>query len=118
MKYETKVTGIGSMVQELASDGNLIIIFNEDVQDPDLKDISITHTVSELKEDLVAGDVLTIGNKKFNVTAVGNTALKTLKDLGHCTIKFDGQTEANLPGELHVDGLIPTIEVGDVITFE
>ena len=104
MKYQAKVTEIGGMVQELAEDGNLLIIFNEDVQDPDLKDISIAHTVTELKEDIVAGDVLTIGDKKFNVTAVGNVALKTLKDLGHCTIKFDGDTKANLPGELHVDG--------------
>ena len=118
MKYQTKVTEIGSMVQELASDGNLIIIFNDDVKDPDLKDISIAHTVAELAEDIVAGDVLTIGDKKFNVTAVGNTALKTLKDLGHCTIKFDGDSNANLPGEIHVDGLLPEIKVGDIITFE
>ena len=117
MKYQAKVTEIGGMVQELAEDGNLLIIFNEDVQDPDLKDISIAHTVTELKEDIVAGDVLTIGDKKFNVT-VGNVALKTLKDLGHCTIKFDGDTKANLPGELHVDGLVPEVKVGDVITFE
>ena len=116
MKYQAKVTEIGGMVQELAEDGNLLIIFNEDVQDPDLKDISIAHTVTELKEDIVAGDVLTIGDKKFNVT--GNVALKTLKDLGHCTIKFDGDTKANLPGELHVDGLVPEVKVGDVITFE
>ena len=105
MKYQAKVTEIGGMVQELAEDGNLLIIFNEDVQDPDLKDISIAHTVTELKEDIVAGDVLTIGDKK-------------LKDLGHCTIKFDGDTKANLPGELHVDGLVPEVKVGDVITFE
>ena len=37
MKYQAKVTEIGGMVQELAEDGNLLIIFNEDVQDPDLK---------------------------------------------------------------------------------
>lgn len=117
MKYEAKVTGIGGMVAELASDGDLIIIFNEDVQDPDLKDISIAHTISELKEDIVPGDVLTIGENKFNVTAVGNVALKTLKDLGHCTIKFDGEDTANLPGELHVDGSVPEIKVGDVISF-
>ena len=36
MKYQAKVTEIGGMVQELAEDGNLLIIFNEDVQDPDL----------------------------------------------------------------------------------
>ena len=28
MKYQAKVTEIGGMVQELAEDGNLLIIFN------------------------------------------------------------------------------------------
>lgn len=118
MKYQTKVTGIGGMVQELADDGHLLILFNEDIKDSDLKDISIAHTLAELKADIVVGDVLTIADKKFNVTAVGNVALKTLKDLGHCTIKFDGDTKSNLPGELHVDGLVPEVKIGDIITFE
>ncbi|MBU5335756.1 PTS glucitol/sorbitol transporter subunit IIA [Intestinibacter bartlettii] len=118
MKYETKVTGIGGMVQELAEDGNLIILFNDDIKDTDLKDISVSHEIGKLKEDIVVGDVLTIGNKKFEVTSVGNVALKTLKDLGHCTIKFDGDTKTNLPGEIHVRGLVPEVNIGDIISFK
>ena len=118
MKYQAKVTGIGGMVQELAEDGNLIILFNDDINDSDLKDISVSHEVGVLNEDIFVGDKLTIGDKIFDVTSVGNIATKTLKDLGHCTIKFDGDTKANLPGELHVDGLVPEVKVGDVITFE
>ena len=105
MKYKTKVTAIGAMVQELAEDGNLIILFNDDINDSDLKDIFV-------------GDKLTIGDKIFDVTSVGNIATKTLKDLGHCTLKFDGDIKSNLPGEIHVRGLVPEIKVGDIISFE
>lgn len=118
MKYKSKITAIGSMVDELANDGNLIIIFNEDVKDMDLQDISILHTVSYLEEDIQKGDILVIGDNEFNVTSVGDVALKTLKELGHCTIKFDGDIESKLPGEIHVDGNIPKIKIDDYIIFK
>ena len=118
MKYEKKVTGIGTMVQELAEDGDLIILFNDDIKDTDLRDISVSHEVGVLKEEIVVGDILTIGDKKFDVTSIGNVAIKTLKDLGHCTLKFDGDTKSNLPGEIHVRGLVPEIKIGDIISFE
>ena len=112
MKYKTKVTAIGAMVQELAEDGNLIILFNDDINDSDLKDISVSHEVGVLNEEIFVGD------KIFDVTSVGNIATKTLKDLGHCTLKFDGDIKSNLPGEIHVRGLVPEIKVGDIISFE
>ena len=118
MKYKTKVTAIGAMVQELAEDVNLIILFNDDINDSDLKDISVSHEVGVLNEDIFVGDKLTIGDKIFDVTSVGNIATKTLKDLGHCTLKFDGDIKSNLPGEIHVRGLVPEIKVGDIISFE
>ncbi len=118
MKYKTKVTAIGAMVQELAEDGNLIILFNDDINDSDLKDISVSHEVGVLNEEIFVGDKLTIGDKNFDVTSVGNIATKTLKDLGHCTLKFDGDIKSNLPGEIHVRGLLPEIKVGDIISFE
>jgi len=117
MKYKTKVTAIGAMVQELAEDGNLIILFNDDINDSDLKDISVSHEVGVLNDEIFVGDKLTIG-ETFDVTSVGNIATKTLKDLGHCTLKFDGDIKSNLPGEIHVRGLVPEIKVGDIISFE
>ena len=56
MKYKTKVTAIGAMVQELAEDGNLIILFNDDINDSDLKDISVSHEVGVLNEEIFVGD--------------------------------------------------------------
>ena len=86
--------------------------------DSDLKDISVSHEVGVLNDEIFVGDKLTIGDKTFDVTSVGNIATKTLKDLGHCTLKFDGDIKSNLPGEIHVRGLVPEIKVGDIISFE
>ena len=78
MKYETKVTGIGTMVQELAEDGDLIILFNDDIKDTDLRDISVSHEVGVLKEEIVVGDILTIGDKKFDVTTLHKKRLRKI----------------------------------------
>ncbi|EQG10819.1 PTS glucitol/sorbitol transporter subunit IIA, partial [Clostridioides difficile] len=42
---------------------------------------------------------------------------KTLREIGHCTIKFDGKCEVNLPGEIHVEIGNPDITIGDLITI-
>ena len=33
-------------------------------------------------------------------------------------VVFDGDIKSNLPGEIHVRGLVPEIKVGDIISFE
>ena len=40
----------------------------------------------------------------------------TLAGLGHCTIRFNGMTEAELPGTLYVEEkAVPEIKVGTTI---
>ena len=51
MKYKTKVTAIGAMVQELAEDGNLIILFNDDIN---------VHFGDDLKEEVIKHKILKI----------------------------------------------------------
>ena len=117
MKYKVKVTEIGSLVEELAQETNCLIIYNDDIKDKDLRDISITHTEGKLETDVKAGQTLTIGGEKFRITSVGDIAQKTLREIGHCTIKFDGEYKVNLPGEMHVEGEIPEVKVGDIISI-
>ena len=52
MKYKTKVTAIGAMVQELAEDGNLIILFNDDIN---------VHFGDDLKEEVINNYLRTYG---------------------------------------------------------
>lgn len=117
MKYQVEVTEIGAMVEELLEESDCLIIYNNTVADLDLREISVTHTLGEVASDICAGDTLTIGKQEYRVTSVGDIAQKTLRDLGHCTLKFDGEEEVNLPGELHVEGNKPVLNVGDIISF-
>lgn len=117
VKYEVKIKEIGKYVYELAKDGHCIIIYNENINDQDLKDIAVTHSLSPLTSNVEVGDTMELGENKYPVTAVGNVAMNTLRELGHCTIKFDGANKVSLPGEVHVEGDIPNLSVGDRICF-
>ncbi|HBG5343483.1 TPA: PTS glucitol/sorbitol transporter subunit IIA [Clostridioides difficile] len=117
MKYEVKISGIGSLVEELMDESNCLIIYDETINDDDLKDISVIHSISTLKSDIEIGDTLTIGNRDYCIVSIGDIAQKTLREIGHCTIKFDGKCEVNLPGEIHVEIGSPNITIGDLITI-
>ena len=119
MKYQVKVTGLGEDALAFwgEDDNNFIIIFNEDAP-PELADLSVLHTKGELKEPPAVGDTLKICDKSFKITAVGYEALKTLPELGHCTIDFRGGSEPDRPGCIMVEGdeLLPEdIKIGGMI---
>ena len=65
MKYQSKIVGLGPDALAFLEDEdmNFIIIFNEDAP-PELAELSVLHTKSELKEDPAVGDTLKIGNKE------------------------------------------------------
>ena len=121
MKFQVKITGWGNDALEFLNPVcNFIIMFNEDAP-PELADISILHTKCELKEDPAPGDTMTICGKKYKVTAVGWEDINTLRDLGHCTVAFNGKTEVDRPGMMELEGPEFTAEdlkVGGEITIE
>lgn len=114
MKYKSTVTGIGESVAEFM-DGGFIIIFNNNAPQ-EMADLSVLHTIEKLSQDVQVGDTFAISGKQYTVTAVGNEANYTLREMGHCTLKFDGRDSAELPGhiELRGDG-VPKVQVGDTI---
>lgn len=116
MKYSVKVVKVGEMVKEFI-EGNMLIIFNEDVPE-ELADISATHTKDELREEIQAGDTMIIGDSKYMVVAVGSEANKTLKELGHCTLKFKDSTFVDLPGVINLKGeKLKKVKIGDIISI-
>lgn len=121
MKFQVKITGWGDDALEFLNPAcNFIIMFNEDAP-PELADISILHTKCELKEDPAPGDTMTICGKKYKVTAVGWEAINTLRDLGHCTVAFNGKTEVDRPGMMELEGpefTADDLKVGGEITIE
>lgn len=110
MKYNVTVTGLGDMALAFldpAMEMRFVILFNEDAP-AELTELAILHTKAELTEAPAPGDTMTIGTKTYKITAVGDEAIHTLKELGHCTLAFTADTEPYRPGCINLDGEIIT----------
>jgi len=105
MKYSVTIMGWG--VDALSfldmEDDKFVIIFNDNAP-PELEEIAILHTKATLAEDPTPGDTLTFCDKKYKITAVGEEAKHTLRELGHCTLTFKNSTEPDRPGCIMLDG--------------
>ncbi|SKC87875.1 PTS glucitol/sorbitol transporter subunit IIA [Maledivibacter halophilus] len=114
MKYQVEIVKFGQMVKEFL-DGGMMIIFNDNAP-PELAEISVLHTYGNLQENIEAGDRIKIGNMEYLITSIGHEANKTLKELGHCTFKFNGLKEADLPGVICLENKEkPHMKIGDEI---
>ena len=120
MKYHSTITGWGENALFFLEDpdSNFIIIFNEDAP-PELADISVLHTKSQLLGEPAPGDMMFIADKVFTIPVVGDEAKSTLRDLGHCTLVFKGESEPDRPGCIMLEGdeklLVADIKEGATI---
>ena len=118
--YHTKVVGVGGQVANFLSAGKMLVLFDDSMVLPELRDISVLHSGNPISDDdiIKPGDICKIVNTEFKIIKVGNDVQKNLKNLGHVVIKFDGGTGELLEGSIHVeDKPIPKIQVGDEISF-
>lgn len=112
MDYRSTVTGIGDLVAEFIEQG-MLIVFNDNAP-AELAEMAVQHTAASMDSDVHVGDVIILGDKEYVVTAVGTEANHTLKTMGHCTFKFSGNDEVELPGHIELEGDgMPEIKVGD-----
>lgn len=109
MKYSSEITGWGSEAKAFLKELNYIILFNDNAPF-ELAEISILHTAAELHGDIAVGDTVIIGDKVFEITAVGDEAQHTFKELGHATINFAGRDVPDLPGHIMLKGDEPLTE--------
>ena len=111
MKYYCEITSVGPEALHFLDDpaANFIIIFNNNAPE-ELAEFSVLHTTANYNEDPAAGDTMIICNKAFNITAVGEEALHTLKELGHCTLSFKGGTSPERPGCIMLEGDVPLVK--------
>ena len=110
MKYDVTVTGLGDMALAFldpAMEMRFVILLNNDAP-AELAELAILHTKAELTEAPAPGDTMKIGEKTYKITAVGDEAIHTLKELGHCTLAFTADTEPYRPGCINLDGEIVT----------
>lgn len=109
MKYSTKITGWGNDALFFLDEPGFVIIFNDNAPE-ELADISILHEQAPLLQEPAVGDTLIIGSKVFDITAVGEEAKHTLRELGHCTLTFKPANEADRPGCIMLAGDEPLTE--------
>lgn len=105
MKYCATITGWGEDALGFLADEdcNFMILFNEGAP-AELAEIAVLHTKAELAADPAVGDTMMICDKVYDITAVGDEALHTLRQLGHCTLSFKGGSEPERPGCIMLEG--------------
>lgn len=111
MKYFSEIVSWGDDALFFLEDddANFVILFNEDAP-PELAEISVLHTKTQLLLELEIGDTMIIAEKVFEITAIGDEAGSTLKELGHCTLCFKGGDVPDRPGCIMLKGEQPLLK--------
>ena len=116
--YSTKIVGVGGEVAKFTSLVKMLVIFDDSMVLPELRDFSVLHSGNKLTDVINAGDILQIADNKFKILRVGNEVNNNIRSLGHIVIKFNDDKEELLEGSLHVeDKPIPKIRIGDEIAI-
>ncbi|MGT2666951.1 PTS glucitol/sorbitol transporter subunit IIA [Streptococcus rifensis] len=115
--FETSVTAIGPEAELFRSE-SMIILFGDKAPDM-LADMCYTIIVNPINEEIKPGQTIYFDHDAYPITAVGSVAQKNLASLGHITVKFDGKTDPELPGTIHVKAKdLPKISVGTHIVIQ
>ena len=108
--YSTKVVGIGGEAEKFSRLAKMIVIFDDSMVLPELREFSVLHSGNKLT------DVIKLAGSQFKILKVGNEVNNNIKNLGHIVIKFNDDKDDLLEGSIHVeDKPIPKIRIGDEI---
>lgn len=114
MDYRSQITGMGPMALDFL-DEDILIVFNDNAPS-ELAELSVLHRPCPVDRDIRTGDTVLFGEDRYTVTAVGEEANHTFRSMGHCTFKFTGKPETELPGHIELSGqALPDVKVGDML---
>ena len=114
-KYEVTITAIGNLARTFLMNNQSVILLDEGIR-PNLSEMVVEHTGSELKGEIKKGDKLSIGSSEYTVVSVGEDVNQNLKEEGHCTLVFNA--EGSMPGQVILKGKgQPVLSNGLKITF-
>jgi PTS system glucitol/sorbitol-specific IIA component len=117
IKYEGSITAIGPYVSEFI-DAGILVLFGLSAPE-ELAEFALLHDGAALRAPLVPGDVVYVDDSGYRVLAVGEVANANLANLGHLVVKFNGESEPELPGDVCVEAApLPEIVVGSKIRIE
>ena len=112
--YINKVKSIGVAVEDFR-DAGMFIIFGDNAP-AELKDYCYGVSVNPINGEIKPGQFLMVDDYEYLITAVGDEAPVTLKGLGHCTFRFSGSYEAELPGTIYLEQKsMPIVKEGSII---
>lgn len=110
--YSSTVTAVGELVPEFREQG--ILVFFGEGAPVELHEFSILHKVEIAERAAKEGDIVRLDSEEFEVLAVGHVASDNLLNLGHLDLKANGETKADLPGDVNVvKKEFPSIKPGD-----
>jgi len=116
--YNTKIVGIGGEAEKFSRLAKMIVIFDDSMVLPELRDFSVLHSGNKLTDVIKPGDVLKIADSEFKILKVGGEVNSNIKSLGHIVIKFNDDKDDLLEGSIHVeDKPIPKLRIGDEIAI-
>ena len=116
--YSTKIVGIGGEVDKFTSLVKMLVIFDDSMVLPELRNFSVLHSGNRITDVIKPGDVLQLAGSEFKILSVGNEVNNNIKSLGHIVIKFNDDRDDLLEGSIHVeDKPIPKIRIGDEIAI-
>ena len=115
--YSTKIVGIGGEVAKFTGLVKMLVIFDDSMVLPELREFSVLHSGNKLTDVIKPGDTLKVGESEFKILRVGNEVNNNIKSLGHIVIKFNDDRDELLEGSIHVeDKPIPKLRIGDEIS--
>lgn len=116
--YSTKIVGVGGDVPKFLSVVKMLVMFDDSMVLPELREFSVLHSGNKLDGVIKPGDILNVAGKQFKIIKVGGEVHSNLRTLGHVIIKFDGGKGDLMEGSIHVeDKPIPKIQIGDEISI-
>jgi PTS system glucitol/sorbitol-specific IIA component len=92
--YQTTITRIGQSAAGCAERPDADHL--REGAPADIEEFCFIHCHGELNGELKAGSQLELGEARYAVTAVGDVAEQNLRELGHITLRFDGQPQARI----------------------
>ncbi|CAI2124716.1 PTS glucitol/sorbitol transporter subunit IIA [Serratia ficaria] len=114
--FHTTITQIGDCARDALQD-DMLITFREGAP-ADIEAFCFIHRHGATTGELQTGGVMDLAQRRYAITAVGSVATQNLRELGHVTVRFDGESQAEFPGSIHVSGPTPAdIPVGSTLSF-
>lgn len=112
--YRSTVTEIGELVPTFTAEG-MLVFFGETAPE-ELRTFCIIHKVEHQEGQIKEGDFVSIDGHELEILSVGSVANDNLYNLGHLNLKANGNTEADMPGDVSIAQVpLPEISVGTKI---